>query len=130
MAQIKQTYKIKASIEQVWDALTNKEIMEKWGAGPDVVMEVREGGKFSLWGGDIFGTNTKIQAPAKLEQDWYGNSEWEKPSKVIFELKFKDGITTIDLQHDGMPAEEVEDFDQGWKDYYLGSIKDLLEKSK
>ena len=43
MSQIKQTYKIKASIEKVWEALTDKGIMEVWNAGPDVVDgEVKE----------------------------------------------------------------------------------------
>ena len=127
--QIEQSYKIKAQLNNVWEALVNPKIMDEWGAGPDIHMDLKKGGKFSLWGGDIYGTNMLVQAPYKLEQDWYGG-DWKKPSKVVFELNYKDNTTTVILTHDDIPTVEVNDFAQGWKDYYLGPIKDLLEKSK
>jgi activator of HSP90 ATPase len=126
MPQITQTYEIKAPINSVWDALVNPRTIEAWGGGPDVVMDAQAGGKFSLWGGDIFGTNTLIEAPGRIEQDWFGG-EWSKPSKVIFELSHKGLITTVVLTHNEIPEGEVDDFAQGWKDYYMGPLKELLE---
>lgn len=127
MPQITQTYQIKAPIMKVWAALTDPKIMDQWGAGPKIKMELTVGGEFSLWGGDIFGTNTLIKAPNLLEQDWFGG-DWPQASKVRFELSEREGTTTVTLTHDALPTKEVANFAQGWKDYYLGPLKSLLEK--
>ncbi|MEI7579855.1 MAG: SRPBCC domain-containing protein [bacterium] len=126
MPQIQQIYHIKAPIEKVWDALTNPQTMSDWDAGPEIVMELKLGGKFSLWGGDIHGTNTMIDAPNRLKQDWFGG-DWPLPSKVVFKLSQKGKITTVRLTHDNLPTAEVGNFYQGWKDYYLGPIQRLLQ---
>jgi len=85
------------------------------------------GFEFSLWGGDIHGKNTKVVRMRELEQDWYGG-DWDKPSKLKFELSEKDGTTTVMLTQTAIPEEEFKDISDGWKQYYLGEIKKLLEK--
>ena len=126
MKTITQTYTIKAPVEKVWEALVDPAMIEKWGGGP-AVMDDNVGTEFSLWGGDIYGTNTKVVPNKILEQDWYGG-EWEKPSKVIFKLSEKDGVTTLDLVHTDLPEESESDFADGWKNYYCGPLKELVEK--
>ena len=125
MKVINKIYQINAPIEKVWDALVNPSTINKWGGGP-VKMSQDEGFGFEFWGGDIFGTNTKVVKNKALEQDWYGG-KWEKPSKVKFELSEKDGKTELILVHKYLPEAEADDFDKGWDDYYLGPIKQLLE---
>lgn len=125
MKTIKKTYTINASIERVWDALTNPYTIEKWGGGP-VKMSETENFEFELWGGDIFGTNKRIVKEKVLEQEWFGG-KWDKPSKLRFELSEKDGKTELVLTHEGVPEKELEDIDKGWDDYYLEPIKNLLE---
>lgn len=125
MKSLKKTYVINAPIEKVWDALVNPSTINKWGGGP-VKMSPEENFQFEFWGGDIFGTNTKVVKNKLLEQDWYGG-KWEKPSKVKFELSEEEGKTKLILIHDDLPDDEADDFDQGWDDYYLGPIKELLE---
>ncbi len=85
------------------------------------------GAEFSLWDGDIHGKNTKIVRFRDLEQDWFGG-KWEAPSKLKFELTEKDGITTVKLTQTGIPEDEFNDIADGWKQYYLGEIKKLLEE--
>jgi uncharacterized protein YndB with AHSA1/START domain len=126
MKMIKQTYLINASIEKVWEALTEPEIIKEWGGGPSKMSE-NEGEKFEFWGGDIYGSNIKIIKYKLIEQDWYGG-DWEAPSKVRFELSEKNGKTQIVLTHTNLPAGEEYEFEEGWKKYYLGPLKDLLEK--
>ena len=61
-------------------------------------------------------------------QDWYGG-DWAKPSKVTFTF-FKDkGNAKVELLQENVPDEEFESINQGWKDYYLGPIKNLFEKA-
>ena len=126
MKSFKLSYLIKAPIRVVWDALVNPKIIEKWGGGP-VKMSDKVNQKFSLWGGDIWGKNTKVISNRLLVQDWYGG-KWEKPSKVTFKLTEKGGATLLNLSHENLPEEGWKDFYDGWKDYYLGPLKDLVEK--
>lgn len=86
MGQIRQIYKIHAPISKVWQALVDPRIIEKWGGGP-AIMSNKEGFNFSLWGGEIHGTNTKIKPEATLEQDWYSEKNWTKPSKPYFYIE-------------------------------------------
>ena len=123
---IKQKYLINAPIEKVWDALTNPAIIDKWGGGPSK-FEKRVGGKFSFWGGDIWGKNIKVIPKKELVQEWYGGN-WDKPSIASFKLTHKDGCTTLYLTHSKVPEKEFDSIDQGWDEYYLGPIKALLEK--
>lgn len=126
MKTIRQTYLIKANVEDVWQALVNPKIIDKWGGGP-AKMSDKENEKFELWGGDIHGLNTKVVKNKSLEQDWYSGS-WKKPSKVSFTLISTKEGTKLILDHKNVPEEDFDDIDEGWKSYYLVPLKGLLEK--
>ncbi|MBI2034633.1 MAG: SRPBCC domain-containing protein [Candidatus Levybacteria bacterium] len=126
MKTIKQSYLINASIQDVWQALTDPRVIDKWGGGP-AHMDDKVGTKFTLWGGDIHGENVKVVKNKELVQDWYGG-KWEKPSKVKFTLIEKGDKTEVNLLHENVPNEEAKDIEEGWKLYYLGPLKKLLEK--
>ena len=59
MKIIKKNYVVNASIEKVWDALVNPSTINKWGGGP-AKMSAVSASEFELWGGDIYGKNTKV----------------------------------------------------------------------
>jgi activator of HSP90 ATPase len=126
MKIIKQTYKIKAPAKKIWAALTEPNEIAAWGGGP-AKMSVDEDAKFSLWGGDIWGKNINVVPEKKLVQEWFGG-EWPKPSILTILLKEKKGVTEIKITHAGMPSDEFQDVADGWKDYYLGPMKEYLEK--
>ncbi len=127
MKSLKQTYKIHAQVARVWQALVDPNIIEKWSGGP-AIMDENVGTKFSLWGGDIHGTNTKVIKNKFLEQDWFGG-QWTGPSKLKFLLKkVSDTTTEVELVQDDIPDHELDDIDDGWKRYYMGPLKELLEK--
>ncbi len=128
MKSITQTYVIAAPITEVWRCLVDPKRIEQWGGGP-VEMTEAAGAEFSLWGGDIHGANTKVAAPGLLEQDWY-SGQWPKPSRVVFELVEHAGHTTVHLHHEGFPEAEHDDLADGWREYYLGPIKELLESDE
>ena len=125
MKTIKQSYKINAPAEKVWQALVDPKIIEKWGAGP-AQMDDKVGTRFKLWGGDIHGRNTKVVKNKKLVQDWYGGN-WQKPSKLTLELTNLDGKTQVELVHEDVPDKEAENIEDGWKRYYMGPLKGYLE---
>lgn len=125
MKAIRQTYRIKASIEEVWKALTDTKYIDGWGGGP-AKMSNKVDSNFSLWDGDIYGKNIEVIPNKKLVQEWF-SGKWSKPSIAIFSLTTDGKTSTIDFVHENVPEEELKDIEQGWKDYYLGPLKDYLE---
>lgn len=125
MKSLKLEYYIKAPISDVWNALVDPGIIDKWGGGP-AKMSPEEGFEFSLWGGDIKGKNSKVIKEKLLKQDWM-SGEWDKYSQVEFRLTNKNGETTVYLTQTGIPDDEFEDIKDGWNRYYMGEIKKLLE---
>lgn len=125
MKTVVQDYQINAPIEKVWEALVNPKDINGWGAGP-AKMDDKEGTKFSLWGGDIHGTNIEVEKFKKLVQEWYGG-EWEEPSIVTFKLEKDKGGTKLRLLHENVPDNEYDDIDKGWREYYLGPLKEYSE---
>ncbi len=125
MKTIIQDYHIDAPIEKVWEALTDAQEINRWGGGP-AKMDDKVGTKFSLWGGDIHGTNIEVEVFKKLVQEWYGG-EWQEPSIVTFKLEKKSSSTKIELIHENVPDKEYDEIDQGWKDYYLVPLKKYTE---
>lgn len=125
MKSIRQTYHIDAPIIEVWKALVDPKYIDGWGGGP-AKMSDKVGSSFSLWGGDIHGKNTQVIPNKKLVQEWY-SGKWEKPSIATFSLISKNNQTTIEFIHENVPEEEYKDIEEGWKDYYLGPLKNYLE---
>ena len=126
MKSINQKYEIKAPVSEVWQALVNPKIIADLGAGP-AKMNEKVGTKFSLWGGDIYGKNIEVVKEKKLVQEWFGG-KWEKPSILTLILIGKEGVTELDLIQTDVPNEEVKDISQGWKDYYIGPMIEMLQK--
>jgi activator of HSP90 ATPase len=124
MKAIKQSYTIKAGPHSVFEALTNPVLIEKW-SGTKAVMDAKAGTKFSLWDGDMFGTNLEVVEDKKLVQEWCTS---KFVSKVTFTLKPKGSSTVVDLLHENVPADSIEDYSHGWEDYYLGAIRDMFEE--
>ena len=119
-------YHITSPLSEVWKALTDPKVIDKWGGGP-AKMNDKEGTKFSLWGGDIHGKNTKVIPEKLLAQDWM-SGKWDEYSLLEFKLTHKDGCTTVRLTQIGIPDDEFEDIKEGWDKFYMGEIKKLLEK--
>jgi len=122
---IKQTYKINAPAKKVWQALIDHKEIDYWGAGP-ATMDDKVGTEFSLWNGDIHGKNIEVVDGKKLVQEWFGG-DWDEPSIATFTLSEKDGRTTIELHQTNVPDSDFDDIADGWKQYYLGPIKEYLE---
>jgi len=125
MKQIQQTYVIQAPVEKVWQALTDADIAEQWGAAPAKV-DAREGGEFAYWDGDIHGTYTKLVPYERIEQDWYGHDHPERRFKALFMFETKDGATNVHLTFSGEIEDEQKDI-QDWQAYYFDPITELLE---
>lgn len=125
---IKKVYKIRSSVEDVWKALVDQSVIDKWGGGPSKMAE-SVGADFELWNGDIYGKNIKVEHETQLVQEWFGG-DWANPSIVTFSLKKEDPYVIIKLVQTDVPFEDIEDIDAGWDDFYLGPMKKMLENDQ
>lgn len=128
MSVITQTYEMNAKPEEVFEALVNPDIIQHW-SNDEAKMSADVGAKFSLWGGQMFGTNLEVIPNKKIVQEWcYEN--WTKPSKVTFTIKAKGKGSIVKLLHEDVPEDSVKSIAEGWDSYYLGAIRDMFNENK
>ena len=127
MKAIRQTYHVRSSLEEVWKALTNPKYIDAWGGGP-AKMDDKKGTHFEFWGGDIHGKNIEVVPLKKIKQEWFAGI-WDKPSIVTFTLTQEKDAVKINLLHTDIPDNEAKDIEDGWKEYFLGPLKEYLEKT-
>ncbi len=125
MKTIKKECHIMAPLNAVWDALVNPKTIDKWGGGPVKMSERKE--KFSLWDGEIHGTNLEVIPHKKLAQEWYSSDDPNHATQVTFTLTHKGNCTTLYLKHEKVSDKNYDSINEGWELYYLGEIKKLLE---
>lgn len=114
-----------ADREDVFAALTNPFQIELWSGYP-ADMKAEAGYVFSLWEGDITGVNLEVVPNKSLVQEWFFG-EQEEPSIVRITLKQQGDRTRVELSHTHIPEEVFEEITEGWREYYLGAIKGMLE---
>ena len=120
-------YKVEilAEPEEVYAALTNTFQIELWSGYP-AQMEDKVGFVFSLWEGDLTGVNLEVQVNKLLVEEWFFG-EQEEQSIVRIALKKNNNKTLVELDHSNIPNEAYDEITEGWREYYLGSIKSMLE---
>ncbi len=130
MPDIEKNVHIGAPIGRVWAALTDADVMSSWMEDDTVQIDLRVGGRYTIFSGDTTGTFTIIEKPDILEYTWR-QKEWPKSwtdSIVRWEL-FRDGqATQIRLIHSKLPNEEERtSHDEGWAIYWLEPLVEWLE---
>lgn len=126
MQTINQTYEINAPVETVWRALVNPQIIAQWSGSPAVMSD--QLGDFKLWGGDIHGKNIQVIPHERLVQEWY-EKNWELPSQVTLSLSPMGEITRLELLHENIPDDAVEEISLGWDKYYIGPLQKFVENN-
>ena len=114
-----------ADPEDVFAALTNPFQIELWSGYP-ADMKAEAGYVFSLWEGDITGVNLEVIPNKRLVQEWFFG-EQEERSIVRITLKKNSNKTLLELFHSNIPEDVFDEITEGWKAYYLGPIKNMLE---
>jgi uncharacterized protein YndB with AHSA1/START domain len=136
-AQATQVYSvfIRATPEQIWDAITKPEFTEQYFYG--VRVELRDGRRISAmrdnqWDEEVL----EADPPHRLVHGWISayDSEMaaEEPSRVSWEIEPQDGgITKLTVVHDQLEGapKTAESVAGGWM-YVLSGLKTLLETGK
>jgi activator of HSP90 ATPase len=125
MTTIKQKHFVQATPEEVYAAITNPFTIELWSGYP-AIMDSSEGFEFSLFDGDIVGVNIKLVVNKLLIQKWFFG-EREEESIVTINLKPHEMGTRVTVEHTNVPDEDADEFEEGWKIYYWGAIKEFFK---
>jgi activator of HSP90 ATPase len=124
MKNLKRYYVLKAAPGDVYNALTNKNMLEIW-TGEEAEMKPTPNTEFSLWGGSISGLNLEFEENVKIVQQWYFE-EQEEPSVVTILLHPHKQGTNLELRHTNIPDEAFENISDGWDEDYFGALNELF----
>jgi uncharacterized protein YndB with AHSA1/START domain len=130
---------IKATPEQIWDAITKPEFTERYFHGVRSDFDLRPGGHYRQTMGDTDqlatqGEVLEADRPRRLSHTWTSlydpEMAVEEPSRVTWEIEARDdGTALLTVTHDrleGAPKTAVGVYGTGWMGV-LSSLKTLLE---
>jgi activator of HSP90 ATPase len=124
MKDFKRYFILPAEPHEVYNAVTNKKILEIW-TGEEAIMEAEPGTEFSLWDGSILGLNIEFEENRKVVQQWYFG-EQEEPSTVTMVFHPDSKGTSVELRHINIPDEAYENIVEGWEGDYFGALRELF----
>jgi uncharacterized protein YndB with AHSA1/START domain len=136
-AQTTQLYSIviKATPEQIWDAITKPEFTRQYFYG--VRIELRDGRRFSAMGDSEWDEEIlETDPPRRLVHEWNSAHDpdlaAEESSRVTWEIEAQDGgVTKLTVVHDRLEGapKTAESVAGGWM-FVLSGLKTLLETGK
>lgn len=128
MKTYKKYFKIAASPADVYNALTNKTMLEIW-TGEDAEMEAVPGTEFSLWEESINGMNIEFEKDFKIVQEWYfGEEDEDKKSIVTIKLHPDKNGTSMEVVQTNIPDEAYRNISEGWEEDYFNGLNQLFEE--
>lgn len=128
---IKETVLIDATPDDVYDALLNARKHSEFTGSP-ATANAKIGGTFVAWDGYISGKNLELVKGKRIVQEWR-TTEWPAdypPSRLEFILTARKGATVLKMVHSKVPAEQADDYAQGWDDAYWDPLKQYFERKK
>ncbi|HUX97777.1 MAG TPA: SRPBCC domain-containing protein [Bacteroidales bacterium] len=124
MKTFKKTFHLNAEPADVYSAITNPYTIELWSGYP-AEMSTEPGSEFSLWEGDITGKNLEFVQDKKVIQEWYFGDQAEESIVTISIFPEKEN-SSVTVEHTNIPDDEFDDIAEGWREYYIGAIKDFF----
>jgi uncharacterized protein YndB with AHSA1/START domain len=128
---ITQKVVIPASPEKVYDAFVDAKKHSAF-TGAKATGDAKVGGEFSAWDGYVTGRNLELEKGRHIVQDWI-TTEWPEgypPSRLEFTFHKVKGGTELTMVHSKVPAEQANEYKQGWIDNYWDPLKDYFGKKK
>lgn len=124
MKEFKKYFQLSAEPADVYNALTNKLMIEIW-TGEPAEMEEIPGTEFSMWDGSICGRNLEFEKDQKIVQEWYFGEE--ENSLVTIKLHPHKGGTSMEVKQTNIPDEAYDNIAEGWVEDYFDNLNQLFE---
>jgi activator of HSP90 ATPase len=125
MKDFKKYYRIPATAEEIYIALTNPFTMELW-TGEKAEMSTEPGSEFSMWEGSIVGKNIAFEEGKTIVQQWYFDGQ-PAESIVTIKLHADKTATSVELKHTNIPDADYADITEGWDNSYFGALNEFFE---
>ena len=139
-AQTTQVYSvfIRATPEQVWDAITKPEFTMRYFYGSELESTFEQGASYKQWAPEreklwVEGEVLESDRPHRLAHTWRSlfdeDSANEEPSRVTWEIEAQEGgVTKLTVVHDQLESapKTAASVAGGWS-YVLSGLKTLLE---
>jgi uncharacterized protein YndB with AHSA1/START domain len=123
---------IEAPAATVWELLTTAEGLVRW-VGPEATAVAEPGGALRWMhpdGATVVGRFVELEPPRRLvfTYGWEDGRMGVAPGSttVVIELTEREGVTTLRLEHHGLPPAVVDDHERGWA-YFLGLLQGRAE---
>jgi len=124
MKDFKKYYKLPATPEEIYTALTNPLTIELW-TGETAQMSTEPGSEFSMWEESIVGKNLEFEENKMIVQQWYFDGQPEA-SIVTIKLHPDKNGTSVELKHTNIPDAEYTGFAEGWDNSYFGALAEFF----
>lgn len=118
------TETFKCTGQELYNALTQKEMLQIFTGGEVKMTEAKKGEKFEMIGGNVQGTFLELVPFTKIVQKWRLKA-WPDDyfSHVEINIKQSSEDTKLNLIVKQVPEKELENTKMGWRRYYFESIK-------
>ncbi|MEI7604080.1 MAG: SRPBCC family protein [bacterium] len=126
---IKQVLRFQAPIKEIYEMLMDEKKHSEL-TGSKAIISEKVDGEFSLYDGSITGKNLQLVKNKKIVQEWrYDFPDWPEDYFSIVTFTFKDdnGNTKLYFSHEDIPAQFVDDIEDGWHQYYWKPMKKILK---
>ena len=137
--KIEKTIEIEASVQKVWDGLTNPEIIKQYMFGTETICDWKEGSEI-IFQGSYEGTSYKDKGiirkiiPEKMLQYTYLSSfsgledQPENYHLITYTLEETDNKIRLTLKQENIQSQEARDHsDKNWN-FVLLKIKEVIEQ--
>jgi activator of HSP90 ATPase len=126
---IQQSVSFKAAPHRVYELLMDSRKHARITGAPARISR-KPGGRFTAFDSYISGVNIELVPDKRIVQAWRG-SDWPEGhySLVFFSLSKVRGGTRLNFIQIGVPEKECKDISAGWREFYWGPIKKMLESS-
>jgi len=131
LKKIRQKVLIAASPEEVYDAYVDPKKHAEFTGSP-AAGRPRVGGSFTAWDGYISGKFLVLERGKRVVHEWK-TTEWPSgypPSTVELTLTTKEGKTELTMVQSDVPAEQADEYAQGWNDFYWIPLKEYFSKER
>jgi uncharacterized protein YndB with AHSA1/START domain len=119
------------SAEDIWAAVTQKQIIDRYYLAPLRLLELQAGGRISYGqeSDDISGTVLEVDAPKRLKHTFLFGGSTDPESTVTYEIKpIGSSMSLLTITHAGFPNpnEMFTQISGGWP-VIASSLKTILE---
>ena len=93
--------------------------------GAKAKMSSRVGGRWTAWDESLSGTNLELVPGKKIVQAWRGSDfPGDHHSRLTLTFTASASGTRVTLVQTDVPDELVDEYAQGWRDYYWAPMKE------